>query len=125
MKEVKFFYCEVCGNLTYLLNEGPGEMVCCNQPMTLLVAGVTDAATEKHVPFVTRESGKIDVVVGEVEHPMIPQHYITWIAAVQGDSVKFVHLHPGEPPKASFCVEEGPVTVYEYCNLHGLWMAEA
>ena len=77
------------------------------------------------MPFVTREEGKIDVVVGEVEHPMIAAHYITWIAAVQGDAVQFVHLHPEEAPKASFFVNEGPVTVYEYCNLHGLWKAEA
>ncbi len=125
MKEVKFYYCEICGNLSYLLNEGGGEMVCCNQPMTLLQAGVTDAATEKHVPFVTRKDGMIEVVVGEVEHPMVAAHYITWIACVQGECVKFVHLHPEEAPRAEFCVKEGPVAVYEFCNLHGLWMAEA
>lgn len=125
MKEVKFYYCEVCGNLSYLLNEGPGQMVCCNQPMTLLKAGTTDAALEKHVPAITREDGKIQVIVGAVVHPMVEEHYITWIAAVQGDSVKFAHLHPGQEPKATFCAADGPVQVYEFCNLHGLWMAEA
>ncbi len=43
--------------------------MCCGEPFVELVAGSTDAATEKHVPFVTREGGKIIAKVGEVDHP--------------------------------------------------------
>ena len=39
--------------------------------LELLQAGVTDAAAEKHVPFVTREGNTVTVRVGEVAHPML------------------------------------------------------
>lgn len=125
MKDVKFYYCEICGNLTYLLDEGEGEMICCGEPMKLLTAGTTDAATEKHVPYLKRDGNHLEAVIGEVEHPMLEKHYITWIAAVQGDRVIFQHLSPGDEPKACFELQDGPVEVYEFCNLHGLWKADA
>ena len=36
-------------------------------------------------------------------------------------------LKPGEKPEAVFALAEGETVVaaYEYCNLHGLWKAEA
>ena len=33
-------------------------------------------------------------------------------------------LKPGMKPEAVFKVTDKPVAAYEYCNLHGLWMAE-
>ncbi|MDO5689080.1 MAG: desulfoferrodoxin family protein [Tissierellia bacterium] len=125
MKELKFFHCEECGNVVALFVEGGGELVCCGQPMEELVAGTKDAAVEKHVPFVQRDGGKVEVQVGEVEHPMLDAHYIPFIAAVYGEKVEVVRLKPGDAPKASFCCVEGPVVIYEFCNLHGLWKTEA
>ncbi len=125
MAEVKFYLCEECGNVVELIHNGEGTLVCCGQDMKLLEAGVTDAAVEKHVPAITREGNQVNVQVGSVPHPMIEAHYIVFIALVQGDKVQRVNLHPGEEPKASFVVDDGPVTVYEFCNLHGLWKAEA
>ncbi|HPX93009.1 MAG TPA: desulfoferrodoxin family protein [Bacillota bacterium] len=125
MKDLKFYYCQDGDNLAYMLNEGSGKMVCCGEPMSLLHAGTTDTMPDKHIPRVTREAGMVHVIVGEEEHPMTPQRHISWIAAAQGDKVQFLHLHPGDEPKASFHVEEGPVQVYGFCNLHGLWMTEA
>ena len=34
-------------------------------------------------------------------------------------------LKPGMKPEAEFAVTEPVVAAYEYCNLHGLWKAEA
>ena len=93
--------------------------------MEKLVAGSTDAATEKHVPVAVREGADVKVTVGSVEHPMLEEHSIQWIALAQGDRVEIHHLHPGEKPETVFAsVAEGPATVYEYCNLHGLWKCE-
>lgn len=125
MENVKFYFCKLCGNLVIMLHEGQGQLVCCGEDMELLEAGVTDAAQEKHVPEVTREENHIVVQVGSVAHPMEEEHYITNIVAVQGDKVQVKYLKPGEEPKAEFDVCDGPVTVYEFCNLHGLWKAEA
>lgn len=122
MNMVEFFRCDLCGNLVALIRKGGGTLSCCGQDMTKLEANTTDAAQEKHVPFVTREGGKIKVAVGSTLHPMLPEHHIEWIALVAGDTVTFKFLKPGEEPKAEFdAVESGEV--YEYCNLHGLWKA--
>ena len=40
----------------------------------------TDAAVEKHVPVIQIDGSKVTVTVGSAEHPMIPEHYIQWIA---------------------------------------------
>lgn len=123
MSDVKFYRCEVCGNIVAMVREGGGTLSCCGQEMTLLEANTTDAATEKHVPVVTKEDGKIKVAVGSVTHPSLPEHYIQWIALATDDKVQITYLEPGMEPKAEFPeVESG--TVYEYCNLHGLWKAE-
>ena len=94
--------------------------------MAKLEAGSTDAATEKHVPTVTRANGKINVQVGEVEHPMLDAHFIQWIALASERRVEIHYLKPGEKPATEFaCEGVDDVTIYEYCNLHGLWKAEA
>ncbi|HML48504.1 MAG TPA: desulfoferrodoxin family protein, partial [Clostridia bacterium] len=78
---------------------------------------------EKHVPAIAKEDGKVKAAVGSTLHPMLPEHHIEWIALVSGDKVEFKFLKPGEEPKAEFAaVESG--TVYEYCNLHGLWKVD-
>lgn len=125
MSEVTFYRCNKCGNLVAVVNKGVCTPQCCGQPMEKLVAGSTDAATEKHVPVAVREGADVKVTVGSVEHPMLEEHSIQWIALAQGDRVEIHHLHPGEKPQTVFAsVAEGPATVYEYCNLHGLWKCE-
>jgi len=122
-KEVKFFRCKHCGNIITFVKESGAPVVCCGEPMTELVANTTEAVVEKHVPDITKEDNSIFVKVGSVTHPMLPEHYIEWIACVSGDRVEFKYLEPGVEPEAVFNnVTEG--TVYEYCNIHGLWKAE-
>ena len=67
----KFYRCDICGNLVELIEDGGGELVCCGEPMRLLEANTTDAATEKHVPVCTRDGNALHVVVGSVAHPML------------------------------------------------------
>lgn len=121
----KFFVCEHCGNMVGMIHDAGVPMQCCGQNMTELVANTTDAATEKHVPVVTVENGVLTAVVGEVEHPMLDEHYITWIFVETDKGGHRKVLKPGE--KAEFVLnlcDEKPLAVYEYCNLHGLWKVE-
>ncbi len=119
------YKCPICGNIVTLLHEGGGELVCCGQPMMLLVAGENDTASrEKHVPVVTESAGIVTVTVGSVAHPMLPEHYIEFIVLVSDTGVFVEFLQPGAEPKAIFSVAENSVyDVYEYCNVHGLWKA--
>jgi len=94
--------------------------------MEVLTANTTDAATEKHVPVITRDGNTITIKVGSVAHPMTKEHLIQWIILVQGSVTKRVTLAPDAAPEAVFTVADAnaPVRAYEYCNLHGLWSAE-
>ena len=106
---MKFYVCKHCGNIiAYAKNKGVPVM-CCGEKMSELVPGSVDAATEKHVPVISVEGNKVTVTVGEVEHPMAEEHFIEWIA------------------QAVFMLAETDkaVAAYAYCNLHGLWKAEA
>lgn len=123
MAKVEFYRCNVCKNMVALIHNGGGTLSCCGQNMIKLEANTTDAAQEKHVPVVTKENGKIKVAVGSTLHPMQPKHHIEWIALFSGDKVEFKFLEPGAEPKAEFD-EAASGTVYEYCNLHGLWKAD-
>ncbi len=126
MSDAKFFRCAHCGNVVAVLIDGGANPVCCGEPMELLRAGTTDGAHEKHVPFVERGGDKLHVRVGSAEHPMLPKHYIQFIVVACEKRLQVAHLVPGAAPEADFHVPvDKPVTVYELCNLHGLWSAEA
>lgn len=123
--ELKFFKCEHCGNIIEMVKDKGVPAVCCGQIMTELVAGTSDGAREKHVPVYKVNGNTVHVSVGEVAHPMIPEHYIEWVALQTKTGVQRKELKPGEKPEACFALCEGDevVAVYAYCNLHGLWKA--
>lgn len=122
---MKFYRCQRCGNIIAYVESSGIPAVCCGEPMRELIPGSVDAAQEKHVPVVTTEGNKVAVAVGSVDHPMLAEHFIQWIAieCKQGNQRKI--LRPGDAPRAEFLLAEGDelIAVYEYCNLHGLWKA--
>ena len=89
---VEFYRCSVCGNMVALIKKGGGTLVCCGKEMVKLEANSTDASQEKHVPVVTKEGGKITAAIGSVAHPMLPEHFIEWIAIVCDDKVEIKQM---------------------------------
>ena len=69
---------------------------------------------------------KVKVEIGEVEHPMTPEHFIGSILLETEDQLHTKWLKPTDAPEAEFTLtgDEKPVAVYEYCTLHGLWKTE-
>lgn len=120
MKEIKYFKCPICGNVIEVVNGDVSRVRCCGSELTELVANTVDAAVEKHVPVYEVEGNEIVVKVGEVIHPMEEKHYITFITLVTEDRVIRKDLKPGDEPVVRFPYIPGS-TIYEYCNLHGLW----
>lgn len=119
---VRFMICKHCGNIVGFIKDKGTPLTCCGEPMKELKANTTDGATEKHVPDVKFENGKLKVQVGSTLHPMLPEHYIEWIAVVTENGTQRVSLAPGEEPVAEFCIDvPAGAEVFEYCNLHGLW----
>ena len=90
-----------------------------------LTANTTDGAQEKHVPVIAIDGETVEVKVGSVEHPSLEAHYIEWILLETAMGFQIHYLKPGMKPEATFKATEPVVAAYEYCNLHGLWMAEA
>ena len=122
---MKFYICDHCKKIITVLNESGVPVMCCGQKMTELVPGTVDAAVEKHVPVCEADDDMVTVTVGEVEHPMLEEHSIQWIALETANGCQIKHLKPGEKPVANFAIldDDEVVAVYEYCNLHGLWKA--
>jgi superoxide reductase len=120
-ERLQVYKCEVCGNIVEVLHEGEGELVCCKQPMKLLVENTVDAAKEKHVPVVEKTAEGIKVKVGSVAHPMEEKHYIEWIEIIADGKAYRQFLKPGDTPEVTFNIAAEQVTAREYCNLHGLW----
>ena len=120
-ERLQVYKCDVCGNIVEVLHTGAGELVCCNQPMTLQDAKTADSAKEKHVPVIEKTDAGARVVVGSTPHPMEEKHYIEWIELLADGKAYRAFLAPGDAPEATFCVDATDVSAREYCNVHGLW----
>jgi superoxide reductase len=124
--EIRFFRCDICGNLVGMIHSSGAPMTCCGQHMTELVPGSVDASHEKHVPVIKVEDDKAIVHIGSVDHPMLAEHYIEWVYLQTEDGGHRKCLQPGGAPEAVFALGGAKVVAaYAYCNLHGLWKANA
>jgi superoxide reductase len=119
----QIYKCEVCGNIVEVLHTEAGKLVCCGQPMKLLVENAVDASKEKHVPVIEKTATGVKVKVGSVAHPMEEKHYIEWIEIVADGKACRQFLKPGDAPEATFDIQATAIVAREYCNLHGLWKA--
>ena len=127
-EKLQVYKCDLCGNIVEMLESGDGELVCCDQPMTLQEEKTEDAATEKHVPFIEKVEGGYKVRSGQnAAHPMEAKHYIQWIELLANGKAYRQFLNPGDAPEAIFCAcgssccANEKVSAREYCNVHGLW----
>ncbi|MDR0840024.1 MAG: desulfoferrodoxin [Christensenellaceae bacterium] len=122
---MEFYICEHCGNIVAYVESSGVPIICCGQPMTKLEPNTKEAATEKHIPVVAREGNLVTVTVGSVEHPMLPEHHIAWVALQTKLGNQRKQLPVAGKPTAQFALVAGDEieAVYAYCNLHGLWKA--
>ena len=120
-EEKQVYKCNICGNIVEVLHAGVGQLVCCGQPMELLVERTEDVGKEKHVPVIEKTETGIRVKVGSIPHPMEENHYIEWIEVIADGVIYRRFLKPGDKPEAEFEIVAENITVREYCNVHGLW----
>ena len=120
----EIYRCNICGNIVEVVNASIGTLVCCGQPMELLVEKTKDVELEKHVPIIEKTENGVKVKVGSIPHPMEEKHYIQWIEIIADNKVYRKFLKPGEKPEAEFCISAKRIEAREYCNLHGLWKSK-
>jgi superoxide reductase len=94
--------------------------------MTLLVPKKQDQGNEKHLPVVEKIApDQIKVTVGNVLHPMATEHWIQWIFVAQDSTYQIKKFESTDTPIWTFpIIPDQPIKVYEFCNLHGLWLTE-
>lgn len=116
------YRCNVCGNITEVLQAGQGQLVCCGENMELLKPKTQDEGKEKHVPVIEKTENGIKVKIGETPHPMEESHFIQWVEVISNGKSYRKHLKPNQSPEAEFCLKSEEIeTVREYCNVHGFW----
>jgi superoxide reductase len=121
MAKTKFYKCDICGNFVGMLHSSGVPMICCGKPMGQVVAKDQDSGYEKHIPEVTQDGDVMKVQVGSVLHPMEEKHHIAWIYVETQNGGQRKEC-VGTPTAEFTFVNDEPVAVYEYCNLHGLWV---
>ena len=120
---MKFFQCAHCGNIIAYVEDKGVPVMCCGEKMQEIIPGSVDAATEKHVPLLEQTGVYVTVKVGSVDHPMLPEHHIGWVALETKAGNQRKLLAPGQAPQVCFslCPGDEPIAAYAWCNLHGLW----
>jgi superoxide reductase len=141
---MKGIVCKVCGFIS-IDGSFPDKCPVCGAPKTAFVEN-PDALrqsqdektlSEKHSPVITVvracgliPDGCIDVhaKVGAVTHPMLPEHFITYLDFyLDKKFLARVHLTPERLNPAAglhLKAKSGLITVVERCNLHGAWISE-
>lgn len=124
---MKFYKCNVCGQVLGTIKDTGVNPTCCNEPMKLLDAKEKeDELGEKHIPVYKLCKGKLVTKIGSVAHPATNEHHIEWILVVTDKGLHKKDLKPTETPEATFCLEKGEkvLEIYAFCNLHSLWKKE-
>ncbi|MBI5873590.1 MAG: hypothetical protein HZB36_05550 [Candidatus Omnitrophica bacterium] len=143
---MKTFICKVCGHIEF--NEITANCPVCGAPKTSFEdkpdlihrPGEATNFTEpekKHIPkivlvktcgLIPQGCMDVHVKVGETEHPMLKEHYITFIDFyINKQYLSRVYLTPERLHPAAALhlnVNAGILTAVERCNIHGYWMAE-
>ncbi len=141
---MKGIVCKVCGYIA-INGRAPEKCPVCGAPAASFkedlnaIKTAQDEVTlsEKHTPVITivKKCGLIPegcqdvhVKVGEVQHPMLPEHYITLIDFyLDKEFLARVHLTPLKlNPAAALHLKakSGKLSAIEHCNLHGAWIKE-
>lgn len=108
----KFYVCPICGNV--ITGMGDAVISCCGVTLPALEAEDMEGSHEIHAERVE------DELFLTMEHPMTKQHYISFMAAVTSDRIRFIKLYPEGNPESRIKLR-GRGILYVYCNRHGLF----
>lgn len=107
----KFYVCPLCGNI--IRSMGDAVISCCGIALPPLEA--EDADNEHSITIEKVE----DEYFITIHHDMAKAHYISFIAHLTSDSVKFVKFYPEGSAETRLSLRGGGY-LYFCCNKHGL-----
>ena len=111
MLRSKFYVCPLCGNI--IRTTGDTLISCCGITLPALEA---EAVDDDHKITIEQVEDEYFVTV---DHEMTKQHFISFIAFVTSDRVRFVKLYPEGNAETRLRFRGGGY-LYIYCNKHGL-----
>ena len=111
MLRSKFYVCPLCGNI--IRTTGDTLISCCGITLPALEA---EAVDDDHKITIEQVEDEYFVTV---DHEMTKQHFISFIAFVTSDRVRFVKLYPEGNAETRLSFRGGGY-LYIYCNKHGL-----
>jgi len=144
---MKGFVCRVCGFIS-INGSAPEKCPVCGAPKTsfeekedaIKIAKDVNNLSElekKHIPVITvakicglipEGCQDVHVKIGEIQHPMQPEHYITHIDFyIDNEFISRVVLTPDKVNPAvalHLKARSGKLAAIELCNLHGAWIKE-
>ncbi len=144
---MKGYVCKICGFIS-INGSAPDKCPVCGAPKTsfeeredaIKIPGDVNNLSElekKHIPvitivkkysFIPEGCQDVHVKMGEIQHPMIGEHYITHIDFyIDKEFISRVVLTPDKLNPATTLhlkVQDGRLSVIERCNLHGDWIKE-
>lgn len=109
-----FYVCPVCGNVIHSL--GAATMSCCGITLPPMEAEVPEAHGPHEAVFARIE----DDWLVTVDHPMVKDHFISFIALVTMNSCTLRKLYPEQPARVRMPASGGG-WLYVCCNKHGLF----
>jgi len=144
---MKGFVCKICGFIS-INGSAPDKCPVCGAPKTSFeekedaIKAPKDANNlteleKKHIPVISivKKCGLIpegcqdvNVKIGEVQHPMQPEHYIMHIDFyIDKEFISRVILTPDKLNSAAALhikAPSGRLAAVELCNLHGAWIKD-
>ena len=123
---LKFYRCNTCGNLFFVMIDPDVRPSCCGNEMEVIDTMHGTEGSEKHAPIIEINQNDTEVQVGLQLHAMEPEHRIEWVALTDGERVEIQKLGLSTPPVVKFSKMNGAgkVRAYAFCNIHGLWESE-
>ena len=126
LKNLNFYKCEICGNISYKVCDSGNSLSCCGRVMTPMMSESTDGDPEVHVPVCVCKGTTVCVTVGAKDHPMTEGHHIEFISIITDRGVYMKTMAHAGHPSTCFEISDGEkvLLVKAFCNLHGMFEAE-
>ncbi len=144
---MKGFVCKVCGFIS-IDGTAPDNCPVCGAPKTAFeekeeaIKTPKDASNlteleKKHIPvihsvkkcsLIPEGCEDVHLKIGEIQHPMLPEHYIQHIDFYINKKFisRVILTHEKLNPAAALHLKtgSGKLTAIDFCNIHGAWMNE-
>lgn len=112
MLKSKFYVCPVCTNVIH--STGEGLFSCCGISLPCLEPEQCDDEHKINIEHIDNE------IFVSAAHPMVKNHYISFLAYVTCDKIQFVKMYPEQNSECRF-TRCGHGKIYLFCNKHGFF----